>query len=321
MARPTALITGITGFAGSWLAEELLTNGYEVAGTRLAGESTENVKHIKPGLKLITLDILNANRCRKVIEQVRPKYIFHLAALASVGNSLNQEALTLKVNIDGALNILRAASTLGKKLTKLVFVSSADCYGLVKSGGRPIRETEALNPTSPYGISKAAGEGLCRYYQRVHGVPAVVARAFNHSGPRQIDTYVIPSFAHQIAMIEAGQMAPVLKVGNLSVQRDFSDVRDIVAGYRLLAEKAQPGEAFNLGSGQAVSIQNMLDMLLAESSADIKVRRDRLKYRPADIPILKASIRKVTQEHGFRRRYSLRKTLVDTLNYYRNRLR
>jgi len=320
MARPIAFITGIAGFAGSWLAEELLERGFEVTGSLPSGESTENIKGIKRRVKLVGLDILDGSRCSIVISQIKPKYIFHLAAFASVGKSFEQEALTLKVNIDGTLNMLRAASDLGKKLTKLVFVSSADCYGDVKPAGKPLRETQALNPLSPYGISKAAGESLGRYYHRVHGVPVVVARAFNHSGPRQTDNFVIPSFARQIASIEAGRTKPVLKVGDLSAQRDFSDVRDIVGGYRLLAEKAAPGEIFNLGTGRAVSIQKVLDMLLAESTVKITVMRDKSRFRIANIPILKGGVRKVTQEHGYCRRYSLKETLVDTLNYFRDRL-
>lgn len=319
MARSIAFITGIAGFAGSWLAEELLENGYEVVGSLLRGESTENLKTFKRQVKLIGLDILDPARCSSVIGQIKPKYIFHLAAFASVGKSLEHEAETLSVNIEGMLNMLRAASEIKRTLKKFLFVSSADCYGDIKPVGKPLHETQALNPMSPYGISKVAGEGLGKYYHRVHGVPVVVARAFNHSGPRQIDKYVIPSFARQIASIEAGRTKPILKVGDLSTQRDFSDVRDIVAGYRMLAEKAAPGEVFNLGSGRAVSIQKILDMLLAETTAKITVQIDKSKFRAADIPILKGSVRKVTKEHGFSRRYSLKETVLDTLNYYRDR--
>jgi len=316
VTRPTALITGVTGFAGSYLAEELLRHGFGVAGTVYNHEPTANIEGIREKVRLFPLDILDKAWCRRLILRLKPDYIFHLAAIASVSESFQNETLTFEINFNGTVNLLTAARDL-KRLKKFVFVGSSDSYG--PAGSRTLTEDHPFNPVSPYGISKAAAEYACRFYFRQYGLPVVIARAFNHSGPRQNDNYVIPSFARQIAAIEAGKQRPVIKVGDLTARRDLSDVRDVVSGYRLAALKGKPGEVYQLCSGRAVAISRVLDLLLAMTDRTIVVKTDKARMRKAEIPVLRGSHRKAAQKLGFQIRYKLKDTLKDTLDYWRTR--
>jgi GDP-4-dehydro-6-deoxy-D-mannose reductase len=316
--KPTALITGVTGFAGSYLAEELLHNGFDVAGTVYNSEPTDNIETIKDRLRLFPLDVLDKTWCRRLVARLRPDYIFHLAAIASVSESFRNETLTFEINFNGTINMLSACVGM-KRLKKFVFVGSSDSYGLVGSKGRALTEEQPFNPVSPYGISKAAAEYACRHFFRQHRLPVVIVRAFNHSGPRQNDSYVIPAFARQIAAIEAGRQRPVIKVGDLSARRDLSDVRDVVCGYRLAARKGKAGDVYQLCSGRAVAISRVLEMMLAMSDRVITVKVDRKRMRKSDLPVLRGSRRKATQQLGFRSRYKLKDTLRNTLDYWRSR--
>jgi GDP-4-dehydro-6-deoxy-D-mannose reductase len=318
MGKPRVFITGILGFAGSHLAEELLRHGYEVVGNRYQQEPTANIKAVRGQVQLVSLDILNARRCQQIISQVRPDYIFHLAAMASVGKSFSMEQLTFKVNFEGTINMLQAALNYGH-LRKLVFVGSADCYGHFRPINKTLTEDQPLNPVSPYSIAKAAAEHASLYYHCQYDLPVVVARAFNHAGPRQAESFVVSAFARQVAMIEASHQKPTMKVGDLSARRDFSDVRDIVRGYRLLAEKGRDGETYQLCSGKALSIKRVLDMLLSITSQRISVRTDPARLRKADIPILRGNNKKAVRSLGFNTGYSLKETLTDTLEYWREK--
>ncbi|MDH4157434.1 MAG: GDP-mannose 4,6-dehydratase [candidate division Zixibacteria bacterium] len=319
MNKPLAFITGIGGFAGSHLAEQLLHSGYKVAGALYPGESTANIRDVRKHLSLVRLDIMNEKKCRETVRAFRPDYIFHLAAIASVGRSFRLERLTYDINFDGTLNVLAAALDL-KRLKKFVFVSSCDTYGIFTPKTKLLRESQPFNPVSPYGISKAMAEHACMYYYRRYGLPVSIARAFNHSGPRQDDNFVIPSFARQIAMIEAGRQRPQLKVGDLSARRDLSDVRDIVTGYRLLAEKGKVGRVYHLCTGRTASIQQVVTALVKMSAARISVKVDPGRLRKNDIPSLRGDNRRAVQELGYATRYSLNITLKDTLNYWRERI-
>ena len=319
MRKPRAFVTGIAGFAGSYLAEELLASGFDVSGALCPGESTRNVQGIKTALKLFTLDILNEKKCQELIDRLKPDYIFHLAAIASVGRSFRMEKETLRVNLEGTINILDAARNV-KHLKALLFVSSPEVYGKFRPVNKTLTETQPFEPISPYGISKAAAESVCRYYWRQYGVPVVIARAFNHSGPRQSDDFAVPAFAQQVAIIEAGLQKPILKVGDLSAQRDLSDVRDIVRGYRLTAIKGTPGEVYQLCSGKTVSLQSVVKQLLAMSSKRIRLQVDKSRLRKAEIPVLRGSCRKATQQLGYEVRYKLKDTLADTLDYWRKKV-
>ncbi|MFQ5500349.1 MAG: GDP-mannose 4,6-dehydratase [Candidatus Zixiibacteriota bacterium] len=319
MAKPRAFISGIAGFAGSHLAEELLGAGYDVAGSVLPGESLINLASAGRRVKTYRLNILEAGRCRALMKRLRPDFIFHLAAMASVGKSFGAERQTYRVNFEGTLNLLEACSGMSQ-LKRFLFVSSCDCYGVFKPKQKTLSEEHPLNPVSPYAVSKAAAEQLCKYHFRQYGVPVVIARSFNHSGPRQNPSFVIPSFARQIAMVEANRQKPKMMVGDLSVRRDISDVRDIATGYRLLAERGRVGEVYNLCSGRAVSIRSILDRLLRFSSRSIAVSVDQKRLRKIDIPCLRGSNHKVVQELGLKARYTLTSTLRDTLDSFRKEL-
>lgn len=319
MRRPIAFITGIAGFAGSWLAEELLLRDYVVVGTLYEDEPTINLIGCLGDIELVPLDLLEAERTEQVIQKVKPDYVYHLAAMSSVGQSFGAERFTYRVNFEATLNVLQAVRAVGR-LKKMVFTSSCDPYGSFTPKNKTLTEEQEFNPVSPYGISKAAAELVCRYYHRQYGVPVTVARAFNHTGPRQAETFVVPAFARQVAAIDLGRQKPVLKVGDLSARRDFSDVRDIVKGYRLLAEKGKPGRAYHLCSGRAVSIEHVLNMLTGLAGRKVRVTVDRSRLRKNDIPVLRGSNRRAVNELGWVNRYSLKQTLQDTFHYWKQTL-
>ena len=316
--KPTALITGAAGFAGSFLTEELLRAGYAVVGTALPGESLDNLVEVRGNVDLVRLDITRAGGCEKLVRKVKPATVWHLAAYASVGGSFGREREVFRVNVEGTLNVLEAARQV-RGLRRLLFVSSPDCYGVFTPKNKTLTEGQPLNPVSPYGISKAAAERACLHYFRQYGLRVVVARAFNHCGPRQGDGFAVASFAKQIAAIEAGRRRPVIAVGDLSARRDLSDVRDIVSGYRLVVEKGRPGEVYNLCSGRAVEIRAVLETLRALSHRKIKIRVDPARLRKTDLPVLRGSNRKAVQALGFAARYTLKATLRETLDYWRER--
>lgn len=320
MKQPSAFITGIAGFAGSWLAEHLVGRGWTVSGNVYKDEPRTNLAAIRKDVSVVSLDILNFRRCRNVIDKFQPDYIFHLAAVSSVGKSFQMERFTYEVNFTGSLNMLEAARHVDG-LEGFVVVSSADSYGIFRPKDKTLTEDQPLNPVSPYGIAKAAAERTALYHHRQFGLPVVAVRAFNHSGPRQADSFVIPAFARQVALIEAGKQKPVVKVGDLSARRDLSDVRDIVRGYRLLAEKGKRGEVYHLSSGRAVTIRRVLDLLIGMSDKKIRVETDPDRLRSIDIPCLRGSSEKAYRQVGFTPQYRLRQTLADTLAYWRKQVR
>ncbi len=319
MAKPLAFITGIAGFAGSWLAEELLREGYEVAGALYDDEPTDNIEHLRKQLQLTSLDLTDPARVEAVLRRIKPEYVFHLAAFSSVGKSFGAERLTYRINFEGTLNLLQALEP-APRLKKMVFISSADAYGVFSPSNKTLTESQPFDPASPYGISKAAAEMICTYYQRRYDLPVTIARSFNHSGPRQNDAFVIPAFAKQAAAIDLGRQKPVMKVGDLTARRDFSDVRDIVRGYRLLAEKGEPGRVYHFCSGKTVSIEQVLMTLVGFASKEIKVTVDKTKLRRNDIPVLRGSNRRAVQALGFGIRYTLKQTLRDTFEYWKTTL-
>lgn len=312
------LITGIAGFVGSHLAERLLKKGVEVFGTYLPGESLENIQEIRRSLHLSNCDITRFDQLSRLVKRISPDQIYHLAALSSVGKSFSNPLDTIETNIRGTLYLLETVRNLEKR-TKVLVVGSSDMYGKVLPKEIPITEERSLLPVSPYGMSKAAGDLLAYQYFKSYGVYAIRARAFNHTGPRQRTGFVIPDFASQIAKIEAGQMPPALKVGNLSSKRDISDVRDVVRAYLSLMGKGKAGEAYNVCSQEAYIIKNVLKILLSLSKKKIKVKLDKKKNRPAEIPILVGDNSKIRKATGWKPKITMEKTLEETLNFWRRR--
>lgn len=313
------LVTGIAGFAGSYLAEILLEKGHKVYGFLAPGEKTANLRHLLNDINLERFDILKLNRLSRFVKLAKPDYLFHLAAFASVGQSFDNERLVYDINFSGTLNLIDSVLSLNKKIKKLVFISSSDVYGKFEPESKTLRESQSFNPQSPYAISKASGEYLMLYHFKKNSLPAVRVRAFNHTGPRQSNNYAVPSFCRQIAEIEAGAKKPVISVGDLSAKRDLSDVRDIVWGYYLSAIKGEPGDVYQLCSGKSVAIKTVLDKLLKCSACDIKVRVDKSRFRKTDIPVLRGCNKYAKLKLGWHLEYSLDRTLNDTLQYWRDK--
>ena len=314
-----ALITGISGFVGSHLAEYLLEHtDWQVAGTVYG--RLDNIVHLKERLELYPAELSRLPVVTFVLEETRPDYIFHLAAQPIPSLSRRDPWPTLETNIRLQLNILQAVVQLGLDCRILV-VGSSEEYGLVRPDELPIAEDTPLRPLNPYAVSKIAQEMLGLQYHLAHGLPVVMARPFNHIGPRQRLGFVAPDFAHQVAEAEAGLREPVVEVGNLDVSRDFSDVRDIVRGYYLAITQGEPGEVYNLGSERAHSVRELLELLMAASRVKLEVRQDPLRLRPAEVPIMVSDCRKFRQRTGWQATIPFEQSVRDVLDYWRQRVR
>lgn len=311
-----AFITGITGFAGSHLAENLLNHNYEVFGTSLMGERRDYVAGIKNAISIATADINDARALKKAVTSAKPQVVFHLAALAAVGRSFTVPVDTMTINLMGTQNLYEILRD-SKSVQKIVFVSSADIFGPLPPAKMPIKPDYPLHPVSPYGASKAAADILSYQYFRAYGLPIVRIRAFNHTGPRQGTGYVIPDFCSQITRIERSGRRGTIKVGDTTARRDISDVRDIVNGYRQAAAKGKPGEAYILASGKADSIRHYLKLLTNMSTAEIDIKIAKELLRPVEVPLLVGSIAKSKKELGYNPKYKIEQTLLDTLDFWR----
>jgi len=314
------LITGSPGFAGSHLTEYLLEQGQEVIGLAAEDESLANLKPFAQHVRVERADLRNAQRVREVLRDTKPQRIYHLAALSSPADSLQDPILTYEVNFRGTLNLLLAWRELQFD-SRLLYVSSSDVYGLVRDEDLPLREDTPLRPANPYAASKAASEFLAFQFFQGYGLLIVRVRPFNHTGPRQSATFVCSSFAKQIAEVNAGLRPPTVAVGDLQLRRDFSDVRDIVRGYHLLLEKGQPGEVYQLCSGRAVSIEAILQILIALASRPIQVTADPSKTRAQEAPVLCGDPSKAGRAVGWRPQYELETTLRDLELYWEGLLR
>ncbi|MGB5160323.1 MAG: GDP-mannose 4,6-dehydratase [Thermoanaerobaculia bacterium] len=316
-----ALITGVTGFAGSHLADYLLAEQPEVEifGIRRWRSRMENIEHLDGRLQLRECDLRDPAAIQGVLAEVRPDYIFHLAAQSFVPASWRAPSETLMTNILGQTNIFEAVRVL--ELDPVIQIAgSSEEYGLVLPDEVPIKETNPLRPLSPYAVSKVAQDLLAYQYFRSYGLKTVRTRGFNHTGPRRGEVFVTSNFAKQIASIEAGLREPVIRVGNLDAQRDFTDVRDMVRAYWLAVSKATHGEVYNLASGRAVTIRELLDQLLALSDTEVEVQVDPDRLRPSDVEILLGDYSKFRSDTGWEPSIPLEQTLKDTLDYWRQKL-
>jgi len=314
------LITGITGFVGSHLAEFLLKRGdVEVYGIERWRSKTENIDHIKKDLTLLECDIRDASSVRKALEEFKPDRIFHLAAQSFVPTSWSAPAETLTTNIVGQLNIFEAVRHIGIN-PFIQIAGSSEEYGLVHENEVPMKETNPLRPLSPYAVSKVGQDLLAYQYYQSYTLNVVRTRGFNHTGPRRGEVFVCSNFAKQITMIEKGLQEPVIHVGNLDAKRDFTDVRDMIKGYWLSLEKGQPGEVYNVCSGKVYSIKETLDMLLGLTKAKIKIKQDPKRLRPSDVPVLSGDNTKFVKQTGWEPTIPFEKTLEDLLEYWRQRI-
>ncbi len=314
------LITGITGFAGSHLAEYLLERGdCEVHGILRWRARTEHIDAIRSRVHLHACDIRDQTAMTDVIREIRPDRVYHLAAQSYVPMSWVAPAETLTTNILGQSNLFEAVRAVGCD-TRIQIAGSSEEYGMVLPDETPIKETNPLRPLSPYGVSKVAQDLMGYQYHQSYGMFIIRTRAFNHTGPRRGEVFVTSNFARQIAEIEKGKRPPVIHVGNLEAVRDFTDVRDTVVAYYLALEKGIPGEVYNIATGKGYRIREMLDILLSIARAKVTVEPDPKRMRPSDVELLIGDPAKLERETGWTRRYSFEQTMNDLLEYWRARV-
>lgn len=314
-----ALITGINGFVGGHLADYLLeVGGWDIWG--LARSSHLSWPHLGGHITFIRADLLDAALVSAELARVRPDVIFHLASQTFIPESFRDPATTLSTNIFAQLHIFLGLIEHHLN-SRVLVVTSNEVYGPVPAHAMPINEDTPLRPATPYGVSKAAQDLLALQYYQSHHLDVVRVRPFNHIGPRQTERFVAASFASQIARIELGLQPPVIRVGDLSTQRDFTDVRDMVRAYALAVESGASGQAYNLGSGRPVPIQTLLDILVAASQVTVEIAPDPSRMRPVDLPLVSCDASRFRECTGWQPQISLQQTLHDILEDCRMRIR
>lgn len=310
-----AFITGLTGFAGKHLAAHLLDQGIAVSGTYLTQDSVNDLQN-KDQIELHQLDLLDLEKTHSIIESIKPDYIFHLAAIASPRESFKDPMNTFTTNISGQLSVLEAIKKLELFDTKTLIISSAEIYGHVNPADLPMDEETPFMPTNPYAVSKITQDYLALMYNLTNKLKIVRVRPFNHVGPGQAPIFVISAFAKKIVDIEKGRES-IMKIGNLSSRRDFTDVRDMVKAYFLALEKGEDGQVYNLGSGKSYQISDILNMMIGLSSVEIKTEQDPSLMSPSDDPELLCDPSKFTNLTGWKSEIPIEKTLQDTIDYWR----
>ena len=318
------LITGITGFVGSHLADYILANfpDVQILGLTRWRSPTDNVKHILDKITLEFGDLLDPFSLKAIFSRQKPDVIFHLAAQSYVPFSFASPVATLGANVIGSCNLLEVVKEL--KLTAeydpiIHMCSSSEVYGQVKENEIPIKEDNPFRPASPYAVSKVGEDMLAFQYWLSWKLKTIRTRMFTHTGPRRGEVFVVSTFAKQIAAIEAGQLPPVVKVGNLESIRTFLDVRDAVKAYWLLVKMCPPGEVYNIGGVETMTVGEMLDRLLKLSKMkNIEVEIDQSRLRPSDVTLQIPCIEKFTAVTGWKPETRFENTLEDTLAYWRD---
>jgi GDP-4-dehydro-6-deoxy-D-mannose reductase len=311
-----ALITGIGGFVGRHLLRHLEQEGDAVCGVGRASDLTGLASHVRVSYA----DLTERGSVERFLRETQPEAVYHLAAQSSPAESLGDPWATIGNNLLAQINLFEAVLSAGLRPRVLV-VGSSDEYGSVRPEDVPTDEDVPLRPTTPYAVSKVGQDVMGYQYFAQHGLPVVRVRPFNHTGPGHDARFVVPSFARQIAEIEAGVREPVLRVGNLEAQRDFTDVRDMVRAYRMALVLGTPGDVYNLGRGRSVRIADMVDQLTGMCRVEVEVRTDPTLFRPADIPRQEADTRKFTTLTGWQPEVAWHTTLTDTLDYWREQVR
>ncbi|OXM86647.1 GDP-mannose 4,6-dehydratase [Paenibacillus rigui] len=312
-----ALITGISGFVGSHMAEFLLKKNIEVVGTIRHRSRMNHIEHLLQDIRLIECELRDPFSVESLIGEEKPDYIFHLAAQSFVPTSWNSPIDTIHNNVAGQVNIFEAVRRFQLD-TRIQIACSSEEYGQVEPDEVPIREDNPLRPLSPYAISKMAQDYLGYQYYKSFGLHVVRTRTFNHTGPRRGENFVTSNFAKQIADIEKGKRAPIIYVGNLEAKRDFTDVRDVVRAYWLALQNGEPGECYNIASGSCCTIKEMLELLLSYSNVQIEIKEDPTRLRPSDVEILLGDYSRFHQTTGWTPEIPFEKTMLDLLNYWRS---
>ena len=315
------LITGITGFAGSHLADYILKNhpDVEIFGIVRWRSRMDNILHIQERITSFEADLKDMGSLKKCLTDIKPDRIFHLAAQSFVPTSWTCPAETFAINSIGQINLFEAVLSLNLS-PRIQIAGSSEEYGQVSPDEVPMKETNPLRPLSPYAVSKVAQDLLGWQYFKSYGMYIIRTRGFNHTGPRRGDVFICSNFAKQIAEIEKGKRKPVLYVGNLEAKRDFTDVRDVVRAYWLSLEKCEAGGVYNIGSGNTYAMSEVVEMLMAMSDVDIKTQADPKRMRPSDVPILLSDSSKFRAATGWEPKIPFRQSLEDLLNYWRERV-
>lgn len=308
------LVTGATGFVGQHLVR-LLSRRYPTYGTHFLKGAAVDCSTVK----LFRCDVRKLAQLKAVIGEVHPSRIYHLAAQSSPAHSLGHIHEVYETNFWGTYNVLEAVRQIVPKARVLV-IGSGLCYGSVRRSDLPVIESHAFAPPNPYALSKAAADMLAGQYYSMFGLDVVRARPFNHTGPGQGPGFVCSDLARQIAAIELGHRRPVLCVGDLLAERDFSDVRDVVRAYELMLEEANPGEAYNVASARAISVKHILNVLLSFCPCSIRVTVERQRFREGDVRTIFGSNRKLRAITGWKPAYNISQTLQDLYTWWKTNL-
>lgn len=299
------LIFGIGGFVGAYLVNELQNHGYKIYGSDLREKMIDNIP-------VAAANLLNPEAVEDIIRKIMPDIVINLAAISSVGQSWDTPQMTVQVNVIGALNILEATRKQSHK-PKVMFIGSSEEYMV---GDKPINETALLNANNPYGISKITQERFAELYRKQYGLQIYCVRSFNHTGLGQRDNFVLPSFCKQVAEIEKSGRSGIIKVGNLSVKRDFSHVKDVVRAYRMILENGDETQIYNVGSGVAYSLSELLDYIISLSHQKILVEVDGARIRLVDTPVICCDNNKIQKELGWKPEYTVFDALDELYKSY-----
>lgn len=312
-----ALVIGAAGFVGGFLAEHLRdVLKRETFLTKLPHEKI-NVK----GCQVYNLNILKQEEITSLLLKIHPDEIYHLAAQSSVAVSWENPRLTADINIAGCLNLLETIRNIENYSPKILLIGSGEEYGCLPDGISLVSEVTPINPGNPYAVTKAAQNMFGTLYAKYYGMHIVMVRAFNHIGKGQLPQFAAADFCRQTAEILSGKRDNIIRTGNLSAKRDFTDVRDVVRAYGLLAEKGHDGETYNVGSGKSISIEDLLCQIIDLSGAEIRRELDPKKLRPSDIPEIKADITKLQRDTGWEPLIPLSRTLSEMLEYELGKIR
>ena len=308
-----AFVTGLTGFVGPHLARMLVGKGCEVVGLGFRNDNAGSVQSLPNGVSVVNTDIRDYAGLRQILEDARPDYVYHLAAISSVVTSFKDPRLTYEVNVGGTLNLFEALRELEIR-PRIVHVSTAHVYRSIHTE-EGLDEDSPVHLLTPYATSKFMCEALATQYVEAYGFQAMTVRPFNHVGPGQPTGFVCSDFARQIAAIKLGQAEPVLHVGNLAPVRDFTDVRDTVEAYWIVATQGIPGEVYNVGSQRPISMQEIVSMLCNLAGVQVRIEVDPEKFRPIETLRLFGNSSKV-RALGWKPRIELEQTLKDILDYW-----
>jgi GDP-4-dehydro-6-deoxy-D-mannose reductase len=312
MKMKKVLIVGAAGFVGGNLIQYIQKNEpeWDITATKMPRDS------IKSNVHIADLDITDMRQILSLLDQIKPDYIFHLAAQSSVAVAWKNPQLTIDINIKGTVNLLDAVRE-KVPYARMLLIGSGEEYGHVKENEIPISEDNNTRPGNIYAVTKVTQNMIGKLYADAYGMNIMSTRSFNHTGPDQKTGFVVPDFCKQVADIEAGKQSPTIKVGNIKAKRDFTDVRDVVRAYCMIMKKGISGNTYNVGTGHAISIEEILNKILSLSMKTIQVETDPDKLRPLDVPVIEPDISKLQNDTGWKPEISIDATIQETLNVWR----